>query len=183
MSDAALYSRLLHTKKQGCTLFSPQPSEDLPRAERESGARIGHVGIVTENGGFDPIFNILDSAEDNPSGVPPGFEQVTLRHDAILHEGNCHSPGSDISNKTVSKKRLDVDVGLESNVYADFVCSGVAADSQVKVCASFGWRSRRSFNKLERNGDPSTARWGLTMELVPVANIPRLCVKSCAELV
>jgi hypothetical protein len=185
MSDAALYSRLLHTKKQGCALFSPQPSNDLPRAEREIGIRVGHVGIVTEDGGFDPIFNILDRAEDNPSGVPQGFEQVVLRHDAILHQWNCHRPGSDISNTTVNKKRLGVDFGVESNVYVIFVehtcrcCLTIVT----KVCASRGRRSRRSFNEFKGNGDPAAARWGLPMELARQASIPRLCAETCTELV
>ncbi|KAJ7483269.1 hypothetical protein FB451DRAFT_103347 [Mycena latifolia] len=86
MSDSARYSRLLHPKGQGCPLFHPQPFDDLPRAAREIGTRIGDVGIVTPNGAFDPIFNILDRAEDNRSGVPQGFEQVRLRHDAIAEQ-------------------------------------------------------------------------------------------------
>ncbi|KAJ7483278.1 hypothetical protein FB451DRAFT_1129176 [Mycena latifolia] len=114
MSDSARYSRLLHPKGQGCPLFHPQPFDDLPRAAREIGTRIGDVGIVTPNGAFDPIFNILDRAEDSRSGVPRGFEQARLRHDAIAEQILYHPPGSDISNTTINKKRLDVDIRLEN---------------------------------------------------------------------
>ncbi|KAJ7213748.1 hypothetical protein C8J57DRAFT_1002668, partial [Mycena rebaudengoi] len=117
MSDAALYARLLHPKRQGFPLFHPQPFGDLPPTLRQIGTRIGDVGIVTLNGAFDPIFNICVPPEDNRSGVPQGFEQVRLRHDAISEEPRCHLPGSDISNTTIEKKRLDVDVGFENNVF------------------------------------------------------------------
>ncbi|KAJ7255937.1 hypothetical protein C8J57DRAFT_1075204 [Mycena rebaudengoi] len=116
MSDAALYSRLLHPKRQGCPLYYPQPFDDLPPTLRQTGTRIGDVGIVTPNGAFDPIFNICDRAEDNHSGVPQGFEQVRLRYDAIAEQRLYHLPGSDISNTNIKKKRLDVDVGFENNV-------------------------------------------------------------------
>ncbi|KAJ7483204.1 hypothetical protein FB451DRAFT_1364210 [Mycena latifolia] len=67
--------RLLHGKGFGCALFELQLSDDLPSTLRQTGTRIGDVGIVTRNGGFEPIFNILDRA-DNYFGVPQGFEQV-----------------------------------------------------------------------------------------------------------
>ncbi|KAJ7483236.1 hypothetical protein FB451DRAFT_1029502 [Mycena latifolia] len=131
MSDSVRYSRLLHPKGQGCPLFHPQPFSDLPRAAREIGTRIGDVGIVTPNGAFDPIFNILDRAEDSRSGVPRGFEQVRLRHDAIAEQILYHPPGSDISNTTINKKRLDVDIGLE-NVQV-FVPAGVGVVVEVST--------------------------------------------------
>ncbi|KAJ7483242.1 hypothetical protein FB451DRAFT_102519 [Mycena latifolia] len=117
MSDAVRYSRLLHGKGFGCALFEPQLSDDLPSTLRQTGIRIGDVGIVTLNGSFEPIFNILDRAEDNYFGVPQGFEQVRLRHNDIAARNLCHLPGSDISNTAVKKKRLDLDVGLENNVF------------------------------------------------------------------
>jgi hypothetical protein len=71
---------------------------------------------VTPNGAFDPIFNILDRAEDSHSGFPQGFDQVRLRHNAIAEQRLCHLPGSDISSTTIEKRRLGVDVGFENNV-------------------------------------------------------------------
>ncbi|KAJ7919662.1 hypothetical protein B0H13DRAFT_233085, partial [Mycena leptocephala] len=130
MSDSARYSRLLHPKGQGCPLFHPQPFDDLPPTLRQTGTRIGDVGIVTSNGAFDPIFNILDRAEDNRSGVPQGFEQVRLRHDAIAEQRLCHLPGSDISSTTIEKRRLGVDVGFENNVFAP---AGVGAVVEVST--------------------------------------------------
>ncbi|KAJ6568301.1 hypothetical protein DFH09DRAFT_918123 [Mycena vulgaris] len=127
--DSARYTRLQHPKLQGTALFHPEPFHDLPRTQRAIGTRIGDVGIVTPNGAFDPIFNIRDLPEDNRSGVPQGFEQVRLPHDAVAEDRLCHLPGSDISNTTINKKRLDVNVGLE-NV---FVPAGAGAVVEVST--------------------------------------------------
>ncbi|KAJ7708952.1 hypothetical protein B0H17DRAFT_1031325 [Mycena rosella] len=119
MSDSDLYSRLLFPKKQGYPLFYPQPFDTLPEAARKNGTEIGDVGVVTTYGAFDPIFNILRAGDDpaNRFGVPLGFEQVVLGLDDIAALALYHLPGSDISNTTINKKRLDIDAGIESNVF------------------------------------------------------------------
>jgi hypothetical protein len=79
---------------------------------------IGDVGLVTQDGSFDPIFNIL-CARDDPSnrfGVPPGFEQVHLGPEDIAMRAQFHLPGSDISNTAISKRRLDVEAEIENNM-------------------------------------------------------------------
>ncbi|KAJ7498032.1 hypothetical protein B0H11DRAFT_830274 [Mycena galericulata] len=119
MSDSHIYSRLLFPKGHGYPLFHPQPSDDLPEPARKIGTEIGDVGVVTEDGCFDPIFNILKSADDrsNRFGVPLGFTPVVLGPEDIRMRAQYHPPGSDISNTTVNKKRLDIDAGMESNVF------------------------------------------------------------------
>ncbi|KAJ7739927.1 hypothetical protein B0H16DRAFT_62338 [Mycena metata] len=119
MSDSDLYSRLLFPKKHGYPLFHPQPFDDLLEPARRIGTEIGDVGIVTQEGSFDPIFNIL-RAKDDPSnrfGVPPAFESVSLGPEDIATRTLFHLPGSDISNTTVVKKRIDVEAGIEDNVF------------------------------------------------------------------
>ncbi|KAJ7483245.1 hypothetical protein FB451DRAFT_982777, partial [Mycena latifolia] len=101
-------------KGHGYPLFHPQPSDDLPEPARRSGTEIGDVGAITEDGCFDPLFNILRAGDDpvNRFGVPQGFEQVQLRAGDIRTRAQYHLPGSDISNTTVSKKRLDIEGGF-----------------------------------------------------------------------
>ncbi|KAJ7708943.1 hypothetical protein B0H17DRAFT_1031304 [Mycena rosella] len=127
MSDSNLYSRLLFPKGHGYPLFHPQPSDDLPDSARRIGTEIGDVGVVTQDGCFDPIFNILRTGDDpaNRFGVPAGFEQVVLRPDDILIRAQFHLPGSDISNTTVIKKRLDVEGGMENNVFLPLGAGGL----------------------------------------------------------
>jgi hypothetical protein len=116
MSDSDLYSRLLFPKKQGYPLFHPQPFDDLPETARRTGTKIGDVGVITQDGFFDPIFNILRARDDpyNRFGVPLSFEQVLLGPDDIATSAQVHPPGSHISNTTISKRRLDVEAGVEN---------------------------------------------------------------------
>ncbi|KIJ17035.1 hypothetical protein PAXINDRAFT_73418 [Paxillus involutus ATCC 200175] len=78
-----IYARLLIPvdSSRGYPLWYPEPDDNLPEACRDEGLRIGDVGIVTEDGTFDVLFNICLS-EDHPlnqwGGVPPTFKQVQL---------------------------------------------------------------------------------------------------------
>ncbi|KAJ6572039.1 hypothetical protein B0H19DRAFT_1132321 [Mycena capillaripes] len=119
MSDSRLYSRLLLPKGHGYPLFRPQPYDDLPLESRRVGTDIGDVGVITSDGSFDVIFNICRSADDpvNRFGVPEGFEQVILSRGDVAPRAQYHRPGSDVSNTTISKRRLDIDASVESNVF------------------------------------------------------------------
>ncbi|KAJ7148428.1 hypothetical protein C8R43DRAFT_888882 [Mycena crocata] len=103
MSDA--YARCLFPKGQGYPLFVPQPFDDLPEEARKTGTQIGDVGIITLDGSFDPIFNILRAADDpaNRFGLPAAFEPAVLPTDDILIWEQYHAPRSVIWN--ASKKR------------------------------------------------------------------------------
>ncbi|KAJ6526914.1 hypothetical protein DFH09DRAFT_164603, partial [Mycena vulgaris] len=126
MSASELYSRLLLPQKQGYPLFFPQPYDTLPETARRTGTEIGDVGVVNMYGAFDPIFNILRAGDDpaNRFGVPAGFEKLVLAPHDIEAVSLHHLPGSDISNTTINKKRLDVHAGIENNV---FLPAGVGA--------------------------------------------------------
>ncbi|KAJ6511827.1 hypothetical protein DFH09DRAFT_1433648, partial [Mycena vulgaris] len=108
ISDSELYGRLLFPKKQGYPLFNPQPYTSLPEPVRRTGTKIGDVGVVTIHGAFNPIFNICLEGNDpaNRLGVPLGFEKVILGPSDIEELAPCHHPGSDISSKTINKRRL-----------------------------------------------------------------------------
>ncbi|KAJ7239493.1 hypothetical protein C8J57DRAFT_1086377, partial [Mycena rebaudengoi] len=112
-------SSLLFLKRQGYPLFQPQPYDDLPEQTKKSGIRIGDVGIVTAPGSFDPIFNILHDAGDevvNRFGVPENFVQLQLDDRDIAWQELRYAPGSDVSNTSINKRRLDVNAGVEDNV-------------------------------------------------------------------
>ncbi|KAJ7663617.1 hypothetical protein B0H17DRAFT_991423, partial [Mycena rosella] len=117
MSDSQLYTRLLLPRGHGFPLFHPQPFDDLPLESRRIGTEIGHVGVITSDGSFDFLFNICRSADDpfNRFGVPEGFEQVNLDPEDVASRAQYHRPGSDISNTKISKRRLDLDMGVDSN--------------------------------------------------------------------
>ncbi|KAJ7618980.1 hypothetical protein DFH06DRAFT_1011780 [Mycena polygramma] len=135
MSDSQLYSRLLFAKMQGYPLFHPAPFDDLPESVRRIGTEIGDVGLITQNGSFDPIFNIC-RARDDPSnrfGVPPAFEQIPLGPDAIATSALVHLPGSHICNTSISKRRLDRIRHIETHSKAGFYLSGQVQWSEVSI--------------------------------------------------
>ncbi|KAJ7777238.1 hypothetical protein B0H16DRAFT_1301967 [Mycena metata] len=156
MSDSDLYSRLLFPKMQGYPLFHPQPFDDLPEPARRTGTEIGDVGLVTQEGSFDPIFNILRAKDDpaNRFGVPPAFEPVSLGPEDIATRTLFHLPGSDISNTTVNKKRIDVEAGIEDNVFVP-----LGAGAVVEVSTS----SKQTALLLLPDG---ASRWDLRQQRV-----------------
>jgi hypothetical protein len=67
-----IYERHLREKGRGHPLWIPQPNMALPIAYRAQGVRIGDVGIFTDDGGFDFLFNICVPIDDpiNPRELP-----------------------------------------------------------------------------------------------------------------
>ncbi|KIJ19078.1 hypothetical protein PAXINDRAFT_44270, partial [Paxillus involutus ATCC 200175] len=55
-----VYARLMIPvdSSRGYPLWYPEPDSNLPEDYRDEGLRIGDVGIVTEDGSFDVLFNI-----------------------------------------------------------------------------------------------------------------------------
>ncbi|KIJ12516.1 hypothetical protein PAXINDRAFT_49154, partial [Paxillus involutus ATCC 200175] len=55
-----IYARLLipRDSTRGYPLWYPEPDDNLPEPCRDEGLRIGDIGIVTERGTFDILFNI-----------------------------------------------------------------------------------------------------------------------------
>ncbi|KAJ7669003.1 hypothetical protein B0H17DRAFT_989841, partial [Mycena rosella] len=117
MSLYTFYAVLLHKIREGLALYLPKPCDDLPEPARRDGTQIGAVGVVTDDGYFDTIFNIL-CAEDDPAnrfGVPANFEQVILRPHDIRIRRLQHPPGTVLSNTVVGKKRLDLQASFGTN--------------------------------------------------------------------
>ncbi len=69
------YRRLLARSGHGYPLWIPEPDDTLPQEYRQSGISIGDVGLLTDEGGFDFIFNVHASADDSVNGgnVPANF--------------------------------------------------------------------------------------------------------------
>ncbi|KAJ7812677.1 hypothetical protein B0H13DRAFT_2144171 [Mycena leptocephala] len=124
-SESSLYSTLLFPKRQGYPLFQPQPYDDLPNESKRTGIRIGDVGIVTAPGSFDPIFNILHEDGDQ------NFVQLELDDRDIAWHELRYPPGSDVSNTSINKRRIDVNAGVEDNVFLP-----VGAGAEVEVSAN-----------------------------------------------
>ncbi|KAF7372043.1 N-acetyltransferase domain-containing protein [Mycena venus] len=167
-SDSGLYSFLLFPKRKGYPLFHPQPSDDLPEETKEEGVRIGDVGVVTARGSFDPIFNILHEAGDrviNRFGVPGHFVKLDLGDHAIERYEFLHAPGSDISNTTINKKRVDVEASIDGNVFLP-----VGAGAEVEV------------STYSKRTAVLVTRWSLDLGFEKSAIIQRLRRETYAKL-
>jgi hypothetical protein len=114
-----VYTRLLLPKGHGCPIWCPEPDENLPLPYREGGVRIGDVGRIDPDGGFDPLFNICARADHpiNADGVPDGFEPILLESTDVKFRGNHHFRGSHIGSNPLEKRpnNVETDTGLERN--------------------------------------------------------------------
>ncbi|KAJ6628017.1 hypothetical protein B0H10DRAFT_2210104 [Mycena sp. CBHHK59/15] len=104
-------------KGHGYPLFHPQPYDDFQEI-RSTGTEIGDV-VYIRDGCLDVVFNICHAANDpvNRFGVPAGFEQIKLGTGDVAPRLLYHRPGSDISSTKIIKRRLDIDAGMENNVF------------------------------------------------------------------
>ncbi|KAF8970066.1 hypothetical protein BDZ97DRAFT_1954248 [Flammula alnicola] len=70
-----IYYRHLSVKGRGSPLWVPEPNTELPLQYQRRGISIGDVGIITDYGGFDFLFNICLPRDDpiNAEDVPEHF--------------------------------------------------------------------------------------------------------------
>src|ERR1700759_405661 len=62
----------------GYPLYEPQPEGGISMEHCRKGVQVGDVGIVTEDGAFDFLFNICSSQKEsiNPLDLPEDFETL-----------------------------------------------------------------------------------------------------------
>jgi len=80
-ADHEIYYYQLLTKKRGSPLWNPGPGMQLPIQYRVRGISIGDVGIITDTGDFDFLFNIFQPVDNpiNGRGVPESFSPLDRR--------------------------------------------------------------------------------------------------------
>jgi hypothetical protein len=99
LNKSQLYAQQLLPERHGYPLWVPEPHGNTPTYQTK-GVRIGDVGYVTQDGGFETLFNIRASAEDpiNHRGVPENFERVQIHERDIIPTLNYHEPGEAVSS-------------------------------------------------------------------------------------
>jgi hypothetical protein len=113
------YQRLLLPKGEGVPLYFPDLYDSLPTACRERGVSIGDVGIVTEDGSFDFLFNVCLPRDDpvNDGRTPESFQMVTLNQSidfGARDNGSCFPRGSSVFSSSIKKKALGVGISITS---------------------------------------------------------------------
>lgn len=87
------------TQLHGFPLWSPQPDPSLPAEYRETGVKIGDVGIITLDGGFDFLFNIWLPSDHpiNPNNSPEDFDSFPRPDQNILKQARMVNTWESVS--------------------------------------------------------------------------------------
>ncbi|KAK0489408.1 hypothetical protein IW261DRAFT_413233 [Armillaria novae-zelandiae] len=113
-SSREIYIRLLLQKEHGYPLWIPEPDGRLPEAYRGKGVRVGDVGILRNDGGFDYLFNACKPADNpiNKGRIPEGFEPIISAD--VREIETMHKRGSDIRSASVSRVEMSIGGAAES---------------------------------------------------------------------
>ncbi|KAJ3873205.1 hypothetical protein F5051DRAFT_360565 [Lentinula edodes] len=77
--ESEIYAQMLLLRKKGYPLWKPKSDNSrLPESYKREGIHIGDVGILTESGGFDYLFNICQGPDHelNLGRVPEDFRPI-----------------------------------------------------------------------------------------------------------
>ncbi|PBK66329.1 hypothetical protein ARMSODRAFT_890651 [Armillaria solidipes] len=130
MSDQrthVVYTKLLLRRGHGYPLWIPEPDYSLPDAYRDKGVSVGDLGILTEDGGFDFLFNVCVEADDlaNQGHVPPQFEPLRIpQGDPIRKVVSLHRKNSSVTSAHVSTTEISVEGSAELPAISSFVAGG-----------------------------------------------------------
>ncbi|KAL0952577.1 hypothetical protein HGRIS_006833 [Hohenbuehelia grisea] len=116
-SESEVFARLLLPRRQGYPLWIPEPNGYLPLEYRETGVRIGDVGIITPDGGFDFLFNICHPASDpiNSNGVPESFVPLVVESKDIFDTQNMYDLNSYIASVEMRRTSLTISGSTNEN--------------------------------------------------------------------
>jgi hypothetical protein len=97
--------RILLLEKLGYPLWYPDLDENLPATYLEQGVRIGDVGIITEGGQFDFIFNV------HGGDCSRHISQPWASHE-LYSNSNIRRPGTIIKRGDVTRTDYRVDASI-----------------------------------------------------------------------
>ncbi|KAK0480170.1 hypothetical protein IW261DRAFT_1593374 [Armillaria novae-zelandiae] len=126
MSDPrahVIYTKLLLRRGHGYPLWIPESDDNLPDVYRNKGVTVGDLGILTDDGGFDFLFNVCAEADDpvNQGHVPPLFQPLQISSSHTIRKIPFHRKKSSITSAHVSKTTVAVEGSAEMT---SFVAGG-----------------------------------------------------------
>ncbi len=95
--------------------MDPESDYNLPDVYRDKGVSVGDLGILTDDGGFDFLFNVCAEADDpvNQSHVPPQFQPLRISSSHSVRKIPFHRKNSAITSAHVSKTTIAVEGSAE----------------------------------------------------------------------
>ncbi|KIK62781.1 hypothetical protein GYMLUDRAFT_164037, partial [Collybiopsis luxurians FD-317 M1] len=107
-----IYAELLLPKGHGYPMWCPAPNEVLPQHYQNNGVDVGDVGLITEEGAFDFLFNVFlppDHIINQARGVPEDFQPLEKQPNQLHVDSRYHSARSPISSKGTKSYVLDLE--------------------------------------------------------------------------
>ncbi|PBK79369.1 hypothetical protein ARMGADRAFT_907175, partial [Armillaria gallica] len=115
-----LYISHLICKGHGYPFWYPEPDSSGSAVYAEQGVQPGDVGILSDIGGFNYLFNIYRDADHavNIGGVPPGFQPLHSKHSTSQQIiGNCY--GHNITSANVDCTEISAGASFEFRTTKD----------------------------------------------------------------
>jgi len=110
-TSCEVYRRHMALRKKGRhPLWIPQPNLHLPLEYRRRGTQVGDVGIITEDGAFDFMFNIcapVSGSTDSlnlPAGFQPIYPPISPEKEVVVLAE--HSARDALTSRGISKQVL-----------------------------------------------------------------------------
>ncbi|KAL0567788.1 SCF ubiquitin ligase complex subunit cdc4 [Marasmius crinis-equi] len=121
-----IYASALCSLGFGYPLWIPEPNNALPDDYKKKGVRTGDVGVLTDDGGFDFVFNACVSATDpiNVNGVPESFQPLVRNPKQRREILRKHGGGLPILSLGAETKRIDFQVSAGVPTQAGFIGGG-----------------------------------------------------------
>lgn len=115
------YQQLLYFRGHGHPFWVPEPNASLSAEYIRDGTRYGDVGLFTDNGGFDYLFNVHHPADHaintNPitgrTNTPPDFVMLEDPHDTYVVRPYFR-PKATVTSKYVKEHTFEAEASVES---------------------------------------------------------------------
>ncbi|KAK0194035.1 hypothetical protein F5146DRAFT_1221561 [Armillaria mellea] len=108
-----VYRNLLLRERHGYPLWIPESDYNLPGPYRDKGVSVGDLGILTDDGGFDFLFNACAEADDpvNCGRVPPQFKplRISCGSTHTIRKIPYHCRNSSITSAHVSRTEFTIE--------------------------------------------------------------------------
>ncbi|KAJ7599939.1 hypothetical protein C8J56DRAFT_3537 [Mycena floridula] len=161
-----IYARNLLRHGHGYPLYNPNPSTDMLPVYLQSGIPVGSLGIITDDGGFDFLFNACAPADDpiNADGVPPDFIHFPLHRKSIRRITPQYDPGEILSSFGGRKTELGAGGGANmspiTGAGAGFELQSTNSQGAILALPSGGNRvDLRALDQLRTYAAKNAASW------------------------
>ncbi|ESK87780.1 hypothetical protein Moror_15370 [Moniliophthora roreri MCA 2997] len=196
--DHERYARLFMMERRGYPLYFPEPNDSLPIEYKRKGVQIGDLGLLTEDGMFDFLFNITLGPEDpvNRRGVPEGFVPLDCSSAGTTEQKRYHcnghhlcSPKYGIWKDSITVSEIDMREDSRYQKGIEFTSTDRISEGAILVlpegCSRIDLKDRQSFLRYARRNaslwfEYADSQGGPRSGRMPILYLVTGCDKSTA---